>query len=308
MLARGTSFIHCNSTCFLKFILGCMCLLITSSILGQNFAEIDTSFNIGSSQRIISVEQFAQQKDGKIVVSGQLAAEFPTGKTINLARLNYDGSFDPAFTFELHEKVLQLGVDEEQRILVATNKRFIRLFPNGALDATFNSEAKIVEHFVILASGKIVIVDYRISRRYISRLKPDGNFDTTFTELERGPVMDLKIHPDGGILAPSYNPAGSGFVFLKLLPDGEINSNFFSPLNSPNHINHVSISQDGMIYYVFGDAFIQDERIGRCFPNGSIDSSFTAPHEMTFNCVLDTSEFSMLICKVAFTGCLTTAP
>ena len=113
-------------------------------------------FNPGANN---SVHALAVQPDGKIVVGGDFTTlgGGGTGTTARnrIARLNPDGSLDPAFNPGANDSVLALAVQPDGKILVggaftmlggggtgtSARSSLARLLPDGTLDATFNPGA-----------------------------------------------------------------------------------------------------------------------------------------------------------------------
>ena len=163
-------------------------------------------FNPGANN---SVHALAVQPDGKIVVGGDftMLAGGGAGTTARnrIARLNPDGSLDPAFNPGADASVLALAVQSDGKILVGGNfttlggggtgttarHRIARLLPDGTLDATFNPGANnTVWTLAIQPDGKIVVGGFftmlgggatgTTTRHRIGRLNANGTLDTTF--------------------------------------------------------------------------------------------------------------------------------
>jgi uncharacterized delta-60 repeat protein/uncharacterized repeat protein (TIGR01451 family) len=111
--------------------------------------SVDTTFNPDTGADISgSVQAILVQPDGKIVIGGVFTNV--NGVALNhIARLNQDGTLDPAFNVGVgaNNTVIALALDSQQRILVAgqfttasgvSRNGITRLNPDGTVDPTIN--------------------------------------------------------------------------------------------------------------------------------------------------------------------------
>lgn len=141
-----------------------------------------------------SVNSFAFQSDGKIVLGGLLSTK--TYVTVNIVRLNQDGSIDTSFidpgSFFV---LLAVTVDSDDNILVGgffssiggvLRSNIGRLNPDGSLDTGFfpvtNSDVYVIE---LQEGGKILVGGTFTTLNgetinYLGRLNDDGSLDTSF--------------------------------------------------------------------------------------------------------------------------------
>ncbi|MDQ6471273.1 T9SS sorting signal type C domain-containing protein [Flavobacterium sp. LHD-80] len=177
--------------------------------------SVDTSFNSGLGANAI-IESVLLQPDGKLLVAGRFTTfdgiSFP-----HLIRLNTDGSIDPTFTIGsgFNKNVYALALQSDQKIIVGgnftsfkdvTQRRILRLNPNGSLDATFESGAGF----------------------------------------SKGEVRSILIQPDdrilaGGTFSGNYKTTPS-LRLMRLLKNGSVDDSFDAQLN--NKLFTMSFSSD----------------------------------------------------------------
>src|SRR5262249_24941164 len=183
---------------------------------------LDTTFNPNANS---SVASLVVQADGKIVVGGSFTAFAPNGGASitrnNIARLNADGTVDPAFDPNANYWVNPVALQADGKILIGGS--FTALAPNGGPSVT---------------------------RGFIARLNTDGTVDTTFTS--GGPnaqVYTIAVQPDGKILiGGQFNDGGSAVAhnyIARLNTDGTVDA-AFNP-NADNTVLTISVQSDGKI-------------------------------------------------------------
>jgi uncharacterized delta-60 repeat protein len=104
--------------------------------------DINNGFNISQSFTYL-VKKITVQPDGKILVGGNFTF-FNTDSTVNIARLNSDGSLDTGFGIDitLNNRVDELTVQPDSKILVGGDFSnalgyFVRLNSDGSVDNSF---------------------------------------------------------------------------------------------------------------------------------------------------------------------------
>lgn len=159
----------------------------------------DPSFSIGSGVDAI-VEAILIQKDGKILITGRFTSfnGFPKSRLI---RLNSDGSVDSAFNVGdgFDKNVYAMALQSDQKIILggsflnyngSSQKRIVRLNPDGSLDTTFESGSGFskgdVRTILVQPDDRILVggtfsgtYKNNISLRLIRLLK-SGDFDASF--------------------------------------------------------------------------------------------------------------------------------
>jgi uncharacterized delta-60 repeat protein len=180
--------------------------------------SLDTSFNPNANDEVRTI---ALQADGKILIGGYFTKiGFETRHF--LARLDSKGDLDMGFDPDVgseYDAVWTLALQADGAILVGGNFRsiggqtrtaFARLYPNGALDTTFNPEISAlfwprVFDLAIQLDGKILLgglfdmVDGE-TRDSLARLHPNGELDMTFDPSTGDRVYALALQPDGKLL------------------------------------------------------------------------------------------------------------
>lgn len=164
-----------------------------------------TLFNLAT---ISMVRCMVKQADGKILVGGDIAG--------NIARLETDGTVDPAFTSPMYFEgtVYSLAVLAEGKILIGGSMdhyngvpqgNISRLNADGTLDATFNAGGvgAIAEIYGIVPveDGKILIggvfVTYNgVTQAHVGRLNADGSLDTMFYQGGVNDAINCLTLPD----------------------------------------------------------------------------------------------------------------
>jgi len=258
----------------------------TTLALVMTPGAIDYSFNTGSSfdNIIFSIQE---QSDGKIIFGG--AFTYYNGVAQGrIARLNTDGSLDSSFNTGIgfDDEVHAVAVQADGKILVAgyfdsyngtPGKGLVRLNTNGSIDASFNATILPTATDVALQpDGKILIAQYGPGD--LSRLKPDGSLDPSFSSpvLESVP-LSIALQANGKIIVGMSN--GSKGI-IRLNTDGTKDDSFSIGTGfgiSGSIVNSVKIQADGKI--LAGGYFTQYNGLpcnGICRLNtdGTIDNTF----------------------------------
>ncbi|MCY7344925.1 MAG: FG-GAP-like repeat-containing protein [Pyrinomonadaceae bacterium] len=259
------------------------------------------------------IHTIALQSDGKILVGG-IFRIVPTEPRYIL-RLNADGTLDTTFNQLLDAAVRSILVLPDGKILVGGSfascntgtptsvgcKFLARLNGDGSRDGTFvspfqnvNQEAAGAVHRIIrqpdgkiLIGGQFVVVNSsgNVTHRNIVRYSTDGTLDSfhlPFLNDLRGGIYDMKLQPDGKIVA------GGNFDFADLQlgrgikrfnTDGTLDSSF-DTLFPAGTISAIALQPDGKI--LVGGQFVNiggqpRNSIARLNPNGTADGFFPNP-------------------------------
>jgi uncharacterized delta-60 repeat protein len=160
--------------------------------------ELDQSFQTRiTGTKGVELHAVLVQPDGRILIGGSF--DHAEGNpSLNLARLNPDGSPDKSFIIGtgVSGAVHRIAVQPDGRILIAgrflqvngrSSPRIARLLSSGAFDSSFkspnpNSEVKEV---IALANGRIVIAGLfttlgGTNMRFLATLRSDGTIDPEF--------------------------------------------------------------------------------------------------------------------------------
>lgn len=185
--------------------------------------EVDPSF-VPALQRSAAIEAgidtMILQPDGKLVIAGQFETDAGPAR---LARLNDDGTIDPAFDGNpgLLLYTTAIRVDGNGRLLLAglataENRGFVRrLLANGAEDARFQSPVfeGIVHDLLVLSDGGIIAAGRPLGSPGVTavRLSPNGELDSNWMATADQPVFSLSLW-GGGVVA------GGGFSLIQDVP------------------------------------------------------------------------------------------
>jgi uncharacterized delta-60 repeat protein len=251
---------------------GVICVIILWSNglrIVQASGNLDPAFGTGGRQIVqIAAQQrdFAKtvaiQRDGKIVVGGELGDFLLDTNVSVLTRLNPDGSLDPGFGNS------GVVINQSQIHLPA-----LVIQPDG----------KIVTAATTTAVG--VNFDFAVIR-----YNPDGTLDQSFgsggyTANGTGTAQWILLQPDGKIVLVGFIPLfrdGSDFLLARFNPDGtpdqtfgingRVQTSFTSGRSSADQSYAAALQADGKIVTTgISGGF---STLIRYDPNGSIDSDF----------------------------------
>jgi len=175
----------------------------------------DTSFNVGLGADAI-IETLQIQPDGKILIAGRFNS-FDGNSYSRLVRLNSNGSID--FSFKIgtgfDKYIYAIGLQSDQKVILGgsfltfngtTQKRIVRLNPNGSLDATFQSGIGFnkgdVRTILVQPDDKI-LVGGTFSGTYktngslrLIRLEKTGNYDLGFVSQLNNKIYSMGFSSD----------------------------------------------------------------------------------------------------------------
>lgn len=225
---------------------------------------------------------------------------------MNLARLNSDGSVDPAFTANVSSAVNSLVVQPDGKVLICggfttvggQNRKYIaRVNSDGTVDTGFDpgvSADQTIMCMALQADGKIVIGGNFLnvggqSRRRIARLQSGGVLDLDFnpgsgaiTNVGGGSVYCALVQPDNKILIGGDFNLINGETrnyLARLESNGSVESiQTFNPGTGPgSSVRTMSQQVDGKI--IIGGFFTSfngtsRNRVARLNADGSLDSGF----------------------------------
>ncbi len=243
------------------------------------------------------VLQVASQKDGKVIVGGQLKSLVYPG----LIRYNIDGSIDSTFNPPATLKyIVKLLFQDDGKIVVKhlslSMNGLTRLNEDGSLDETFDVGAGANRNNIFHKAlamqddGKILIAgSFSVYNNQnfngLVRLNPDGSIDETF-DYGTGPDNLIKViacQPDGKIILGGRFDDFSGFQtsgIIRLNPDGSVDESFINPGPVGNvfnkEISDIFIQEDDKIVVtgIEWDNGTTKYRVVRLNQDGSIDLNF----------------------------------
>ena len=242
--------------------------------------SLDTTFNVGGTGFNTTVEAIVLQANGQILVGGSFAQY--NGATVNrLARLNFDGSRDTAFTTNLgtgfNNTTNAIAVETDGQIVVGgsftsvngtTANEIARLNASGTLDTTFITNIgtgfntnRTVNSLALQTDGRIVVggnftTFNGVAHPALVRLNDTGTFDTGFTlAVNPGIIEALQIQTDGRIIA-----AGQGSFFgagnlrrhvARVNADGSLDLSFNAgTASNGTTLTSLALQPDGTIFVV----------------------------------------------------------
>jgi uncharacterized delta-60 repeat protein len=143
---------------------------------------LDTTFRTAFNG---SASMMAVQPDGKLLIGGWV--DYPDGITRGVARLHNDGTLDESFRTEAYP-VISMALDSAGRIYIGGNYAFsgwdlidgfkrrniARLYPDGALDVTFDpgtGASASIQALALQADGNLVVAGEFTSFNNKSRLR-----------------------------------------------------------------------------------------------------------------------------------------
>lgn len=267
-------------------------VLLAGTVLERCFADgtPDQSFTStlgGSGQAIYCL---AEQEDGKILVGGNFT--IPGQSFVGLARLNQDGTIDPAFNAAMPSgEVRHLILQPDGNLLVGGNFTSIGgegrtnlalLFQNGAAIQGFNPAPATLTAMALQPDGKILISGQftqigSVARTRIARLLSDGSLDATFVSTLNQPASNIALSGDQVIVAGPFTLVNSVTrnYLARLTASGALDS-FFNP-NPNNSISGLVVQRDGRVYVTGGFGTIGGQSrisVARLLASGSIDTSY----------------------------------
>ncbi len=188
----------------------------------------DSSFAPGTLPGL-SVNTFALQADGKVVLGGRFSGR--------IARLQADGTLDTSFnpSAQANDEVKAIALQANGRILLGGRFTLIngvarngiaRLNADGSLDTEFDPGTGangIVNAFALQANGQILLVgDFteinNTRRNNVARLNANGSLDTSFDagEATIEQISAVALQPDGRVLL------GGNFLTINGSPSNRI--------------------------------------------------------------------------------------
>jgi len=244
---------------------------------------LDPGFDPKASSSVWSV---AVQADGKVLLGGRFTSLQPNGAASattrnNIARVNADGTLDPAFNPNANSDVGSVAVQADGKVLLGG--RFTSLQPNGAASATpRNSIARVnadgtldpgfdpyangpVRSVAVQADGKVLLGGWFTglqpngaasvtTRNYIARVNADGTLDPGFDPKANGPVRSVAVQADGKVLLggafTNLQPNGAASAtprnyIARVNADGTLDPGFDPKAN--NLVRSVAVQADGKV-------------------------------------------------------------
>jgi uncharacterized delta-60 repeat protein len=240
--------------------------LNTDGSQDTSFTSPFVSFS-ASIQRRTRITQIVIQPDGKILVAGQLITGSATSPTLSgLARLNPDGSLDPAFTLvralggtrNVHDIALQpdgkivIGGDFSHISNNGSFHHLARINTDGTVDNTFSSpsipaSSPVIYEVELQSDGKVV---FGGNFGYVLGVNANGSTNESFGVVVNDQIDALKVLPDDKILVGGSFTSIGGVPrnrIARLLPNGPVDPGFVIPSGANNIVYDFALQTDGKI-------------------------------------------------------------
>jgi uncharacterized delta-60 repeat protein len=211
-----------------------------------------------------------------------------------VARLNADGSLDPAFTLGATATgpYFLAAVQTDGRIVIGGNSggnALLRLHADGAVDSSFSAGTgpnNSVTQLFSLPGGRVLLAGSFSSvngtaRAGLARLNADGSVDLSFnpgTAASLGSIRHAAVQADGKILIGGYFTSVAGVTrnrLARLHADGALDTGF-DP-NSDGQINQVVLQPDGKLLvagYFNSIGGTSRQGLARLNADGTVDGTF----------------------------------
>ncbi|MBF9220399.1 T9SS type A sorting domain-containing protein [Hymenobacter ruricola] len=242
------------------------------------------------------------QPDGKLVAGGTFSEV--NGQAVRrLARFNANGTVDASFTNSLspNDQPVDLVLQPNGNLLVATQGAVVRLLPTGAADASFNASGlagSFPSRLLLQPDGKVLVGGSLLNNGTlvtppVVRLLSDGSRDATFAPSGLGASRfqafhNIALQADGKVLlAASYSPTATGSynrTLLRLSSTGALDNTFTgAAFNTPafnTGLNALQVQPDGKIlvggqFSTYGGT--ARSNVARLNPDGTLDAGFVPP-------------------------------
>lgn len=262
-------------------------LLVTTwlALFGSGAAQ---AFNPDANSYVTHVATFP---DGDILISGTFTSVGGQPRD-HYARLNPDGSVDPAFhNSPVAREVLAVAVQPDGKALIGGkgtqgNGGLLRINADGSVDGSFVDAATggtpTIRSIAVQADGRILIGGEFIAiggqpRTNLARLNADGTLDPSFDAGALAasplPIESIAVQADGRIVI-----AGFGML-MRLLPNGQADTGEPLPAAAADSsVRSVQLQADGKILVGAGYGFalggVDRGTLIRLNANGSIDAGF----------------------------------
>ncbi|MDA7881806.1 hypothetical protein N9A94_05825 [Akkermansiaceae bacterium] len=207
------------------------------------------------------------------------------------AKVNADGTLDTSFSPVIDNRVMDIVVQEDGKIIGGGNfnnvegsqsRDLARFNPDGTADTAFNANIgsgsnNRVEGIDILPDGKIIVAGVFSSwagsslspQRDLIRLDQDGTLDIAYDQRTSSPsIYDVKALPTGEVLVAFNTSSFAATKVARFTPDGLLDSSFDYSSGKPM-VRRIALASDGDYLFTGAETF-------KINPDGSTDTSFGA--------------------------------
>ncbi len=235
--------------------------------------ESNATFNIGTGANSV-INAAILRPDGKIIIGGQFST-FNGQPRASLARLNPDGTLDPAWQPSVDGPILCLALQPDGKIVLGgvfnnvngqPRNGVARLNADGTLDTGFVAPFAFCYPGVlaIQPDGKILVAGYLLDTSFnakgLARLRADGSLDPVPAFEPNGAfssIQDIALQADGKIIIAGEFTSAAGQPrggIARLHADGTLESTatFNTGPGAANgaasaSVNSVALQLDGKI-------------------------------------------------------------
>ncbi len=214
---------------FLLLVISMVLFYISSA---QNPGSIDPSFaNLRNKNSIGSVSCLAIQKDGKLVIAGDVGASFGSKKTSGVARLNVNGSFDSTFCSNQRLFARRMQVAENGKIYVLHDSSLVRLNPDGSEDEDFVCGVSVPSKFLVQKDGHLLVSEELPDGDMLYRLDSLGLKEINFAPKEYGSISEIRENANGDFFVAAYSISFLDYDVYKYHSDGTRDNSFISSVD-----------------------------------------------------------------------------
>jgi uncharacterized delta-60 repeat protein len=246
--------------------------------------KVDLSFDPGS-QLDGGIADIILTPENKIFIGGGFST-VPGAMRQSVAKLNADGSVDPAFNpRSAIENAVAIARQSDGKLLVAMEKRVVRLDVDGTLDSSFSSPFHYsIFSMALQSDGKVLLAGslFPSGQTNVARFDANGRLDATFRSPDLFGADIIVAEGTGKILLGGRFSKVNGVArnsIARLNADGSLDTTFEPPAPEAGVTNsHITIllpQPDGKVLAAGDLDQRNDERVIRLNANGSLDVTFS---------------------------------
>lgn len=303
----------------------------TSVLIGRvlrynSDGSIDSTFPTITLTESGYLYDIAIQSDGKILISGNFTTM--NGEYLGcIVRLNTDGSTDSSFIGHYFGVIESIALQPDGKIVLGGNssyivnnhsqKKMVRLNPNGTIDNTFDlgltgfpDIGGVVYKVVVQPDGKILAagnftVFNNSAQGKVIRFNSNGTKDTSFNIgtgiTEEIGLKNIVVQSDGKIIIAGGFSSFNGLAFGRLCRlniDGSVDTSYVNFLNTATSSpSAIDLQSDGKLIVVGGFTINnQTQRTARINTDGSLDTTFINSFvNSSLNCMAIQSDDKVIV-------------
>jgi len=210
-----------------------------------------------------SIQNILPLPDGKVLISGRIGNPMGGYTRLQVVRLMPNGSVDPTFDLgqilpiSSSDWIYDLALEPSGKILIGGDLSSIqgkprtnvaRLFPDGALDESFDASAAVVSQGLSISVNQISVTPqgeiYLAGSNRMIRLNSDGSLDPAFPPITESSFSPIKfaVQPDGKTVVAQSQ-------IKRLSPSGELDPDFNPYGYFVGQIQDILVGPDGRIHF-----------------------------------------------------------